>query len=186
MNDHTVALEERIKIIEDREAISRLLYQYGKGLDTLNWEILASIYTDDVELLMVGPTGDVSNALIIKGLDRFLKTARHLMTRLLGTQHVSTHHEIEVNGDRAKSSSYMTAFHVIPGSDDDDDYVAAAGGLYKHEFIRTDAGWRITYMQDGTIWQDPRLPQGEALFSLPRVRGEASDDLPVDFFDVLP
>lgn len=170
-----VALNERIQVMEDKEQISRLLYKYGTGLDTLEWEVLADIFTEDAEMVMEGPTGDPANALIL-GHDEFIATGRHFMTRLHGTQHVSTHHEIEIDGDTARSKSYMTAFHVVPT--DNEAIVAIAGGLYTHEFERTREGWKISRMTDGILWTDPMLPQGEVLFGLPRVRGVPEDSLP--------
>ena len=178
VEEELAALKLRVQTLEDKEQISHLLYQYGTGLDTLNWEILESIFADDATMVMAGPTGDLENALILEK-DQFVATGRHFMTRLYGTQHVSTHHEIEVTGDTARSTSYMTAFHLLP--DEDANVVAVGAGLYTHEFRKTSVGWKITRITDGILWNDPALPQGEVLFGLPRVRGVTEDSLPAGF-----
>ena len=66
---------------------------------------------------------------------------------MLGTQHHLSNVYIEIDGDRAKSTSYVQAWHWFRQDQNPIDIrpadIMATGG-YQDEWTRTDKGWRIS------------------------------------------
>src|SRR5690348_9572541 len=94
-----VPLEIRLGEVEDRQAITDLLYQYATALDTRDWDLLRKTFTEDgvadyLEFGGVNEGGDAIVALcsgVLAGLD----ASQHLIANPRVTS---------LDGDRAEAT----------------------------------------------------------------------------------
>lgn len=129
---------------EDRLGVSDVLIRYATALDGQDWEALASCFADDARL-----DYDTSGAF---GRDGFVEHCRAGLARMKTTQHFVTNHVISVDGDRARSTSYVIAHHVRR-----DDVTFTLGGTYHDGLVRAGPGWRIASRRFVTSWHAGRL-----------------------------
>jgi 3-phenylpropionate/cinnamic acid dioxygenase small subunit len=130
--------------VADRLAVSDVLIRYATAQDSRDWELLGSCFTDDARL-----DYDTSG---VFGRDDFVAHSRAGLARMKATQHCVTNHVVEVDGDRARSTSYVIAQHVRQ-----DDVTFTLGGTYHDEFVRSGTGWRIASRRFVTSWKAGRL-----------------------------
>jgi ketosteroid isomerase-like protein len=122
--------------LADRQAIADLIYAYCLYFDNNEPEAVAALFTDDA-VVDYGP-----EAATIVGADAIATTiAVGLEKTFLATSHHVSNIQITFEGkDLARSVSYLYAWHrYVDGSPDGELW-----GRYRHSFVRTDAGWRIS------------------------------------------
>ena len=117
-----------VDALADRLAIVDLLHRYATGLDTKDWDLLASGFTAD----------GVADYGALGGLD--------------ASQHIITNEVIELDGDRATARCYFQAQHVFTGAEGGDNFLV--GGTYDDEIVRTVDGWRIRHRTLTATWTD--------------------------------
>lgn len=121
----------------DRDAIVNALYLYARAIDTKDFSLLESIFTDDALIDYSVPGG---TKLPIREMIPWLKEALS-MFRL--TQHCVTNPIVVVQGDRATSTAYLTATHEQVGLNGRET-TFVDHGIYKDRWLRTAHGWRIS------------------------------------------
>jgi hypothetical protein len=67
-----------------------------------------------------------------------------------GTHHISSNHAIEIDGDIARSRSYLQATHIADVSVPTKNW--KAGGWYDCEFQRCAGGWEFTHVKLSVLW----------------------------------
>lgn len=133
--------------IIDRQAISDTVLRYATGIDMRDWEAYRSCFTDEVEIDFSSWSGgepqvmraDDWTAAVCAGLSGFQ-----------ATQHISSNHVIDVDGDEATCVSYMQAQHYLPN--DEGDNTLTLGGYYTNTLVRIASGWRIRRCQLTVTW----------------------------------
>jgi ketosteroid isomerase-like protein len=122
--------------LADRQAITDLIHAYCLHFDNNEPEAVAALFTDDA-VVDYGP-----EATTIVGADAIATTiAVGLEQTFLATSHHVSNIQITFDGaDHARSVSYLYAWHrYVDGSPDGELW-----GRYRHSFVRTDSGWRIS------------------------------------------
>ena len=141
--------------LSDRLEIVDLLHRYATGLDSRDWELLASVFTDD------GVADYSSLELGVNdGPDAIVDLCRNALSGLDATQHIISNEVIEIDGDRARSRCYFQAQHVFRGAPGGDNFIVA--GTYEDELVRTQAGWRIERRALIPTWFEGNASVGEA------------------------
>jgi 3-phenylpropionate/cinnamic acid dioxygenase small subunit len=133
----------------DREQISDVLIRYATGIDTKNWPLFRSCFTDDV----CADYGDIGAWNTIDGITEYMTVTHQDMP---DTLHMITNIAIELDGDHASAVSYVHAVLVV--SDDPPSWVDAVGH-YSDDFVRTHDGWRIrerTFVMTRVLMPDPQ------------------------------
>jgi ketosteroid isomerase-like protein len=127
------ALEDRVRRLEDAEAIRTLDAVYCRLLDDGDWPGLVALFT---------PDGTFDGLAAVTGRDALLAFFGGLADAGLTTfwHHVSNL-EIDVDGDRATVRSMLWQPCVVDGVP----HVAA--GRYADRLVRTDDGWRYSVKQ---------------------------------------
>jgi 3-phenylpropionate/cinnamic acid dioxygenase small subunit len=146
-----MTLEEQVQWLVDRAQISDLLHAFARALDTKDWQAYVETYAEDgvVEL----PWATVERAELAEFVSRDLG-------RFHATHHISSNHAIEIDGDTARSRSYLLSMHVLDPDDQASQWLA--GGWYDNEYRRTPDGWKLTRVQITPVWQiGQRLPSRE-------------------------
>jgi len=120
----------------DRDEIAQVLYIYARAIDAKEFALLDSVFVPDavIDYAVAGgtrlPFGEMVGWL------------REALSMFRMTQHVISNPIVELNGDRAESTAYLTATHEQVGLDGKRT-VFVDHGIYKDAWVRTPHGWRI-------------------------------------------
>ncbi len=139
--------ESKLQLLLDKQEISEVQLRYATGLDSRNWALFQTCFTDEVDTdftsVVGGKAQRVSSA-------RWADTARRTLSGLAATQHIITNHVITVDGDKALCVAYVQAQHYLPN--DLGDSTQTMGGYYTNQFVRTQHGWRIASCKLTLTW----------------------------------
>ena len=123
---------------EDFQAITRKVYEYAYGIDTRDFELYRSIFTDQIAMNFHSYNGQPELSL---PADEWVANCRALFLGLDATQHSMSNPLVEVVGDHARCRMYMQAEHFLVTDQGSNDY--AIGGYYDDRLLRTEEGWKI-------------------------------------------
>jgi uncharacterized protein (TIGR02246 family) len=147
-------LQQRVRQLEDQEAIRQVLIAYGEYLDARDYAAYASLFARDGTWTggfgsATGPAG--IQAMLERNLGRpepgFINRSNfHLMTTM----------SVEVRGDTATARSRYLFFTATPENRPQ----AALAGRYEDELVREDGQWKIRRRTThGVIpWRDGNAP----------------------------
>jgi 3-phenylpropionate/cinnamic acid dioxygenase small subunit len=116
----------------DVQDISDALVRYATGIDTRDWPLFRTVFTDDCEL----DYGEIGRWEGVDAVTEFMVTTHEMAGH---TMHRITNPVVAVDGDSATARAYVDALIM---SQDNSSGVNAAG-YYDDEFVRTVAGWRL-------------------------------------------
>ena len=134
------------QLLLDRADISSVLYRYAKAIDTKDWVLLATCFTEDLEADFRSFAGrEVS-----RGRDRWVEAIRTSIQGMDATQHLTSNHVHDIRGDEATLSAYIQAVHRLQNERGDSEYTI--GGYYDCEMVRTPEGWRIRKYRLKVTW----------------------------------
>ena len=143
-----MALESRVRRLEDRADISETVIRYCVAVDARNWEMFADCFAPTVTTEQTGQLARNEFVTFVAGaLDGFRST-----------QHMSTNHLItfdEANPDRATCESDMFAQHFLEGSPQGEYYLLRA--RYSDQMIRTSDGWKIESITTWNRWEEGNI-----------------------------
>ena len=126
-------MDEQLRQLLDRQEITDLLHEYCRGLDRMDLQAVASVFTDDC-IVDYGPEERLKSygaAGVAKDLRRMWRRAR--------TSHPLSNVQVWFEDrDHARGISYLIAWHERP-----DGSAGTLWGQYHDRFVRTPAGWRI-------------------------------------------
>ena len=142
-----MTLEEQVQWLVDRAQISDVLHAFARALDTRDWQAYLDTYAEDGVLEL--PWATVTRAQIAASVPGDLG-------RFHATHHISSNHQIEIDGDTARSRSYLLAMHVVDPQDQASQWLAA--GWYDNEYRRTPAGWKLTRVRITQVWEIGQRP----------------------------
>jgi ketosteroid isomerase-like protein len=142
----TTPLETRLGELEDRLAITDVLYQYATGLDSRDWDVLRDCFTDDgvCDFLEFGGVNE--------GKDAIVKLCSGVLSGLDSSQHLIGNPRVSLDGDRAESTCYFQAQHALTSPAGGNTYLV--GGRYEDRLRRTEDGWKIEHRTLHCTWQD--------------------------------
>jgi 3-phenylpropionate/cinnamic acid dioxygenase small subunit len=117
----------------DRERIRDVLIRYATGIDTRDWSLFRTCFTDDVH----ADYGDIGTWSDADSVTEYMATTHAGMA---DTKHMMSNFVIDVDGDVASALSYV---HVVLVLTQEPLSWVDAVGSYVDELARTDDGWRI-------------------------------------------
>ena len=129
---------DKLQLLLDRAEISDVQLRYATGLDSRDWSLFRSIFTDEIETDFSSVFGGEPRRV---SSDRWTEAARRAVGGLAATHHMITNHVITVAGDDATCIAYVQARHYLPN--DSGDHTQTMFGYYTNRFVRTSAGWRF-------------------------------------------
>lgn len=132
---------------EDFINITSCLYRYALGIDTRDWELYRSIFTDRVHMDFSSYDG---SEVADMTADEWVAAVRPLFEGLDATQHLMTNPMVDVKGDEASCRMYMQAAHFLQTSSGSPEYTI--GGYYNDRLVRTPKGWLISAVTLNVLW----------------------------------
>ena len=133
--------QAQLRWLVDRAQISDVLVEYARCADAADWSGMGELFTEDGEAVFAAGSFPGRN---------FGDAAGAVMALFCGTHHLSTNHAIQIDGDRAKTRSYLQAIHLT--DPDDNTLHHDVGGWYDNELVRTTDGWRFTRVELSFVW----------------------------------
>lgn len=140
------SIEKRVGELEDRLAITDVLYQYATAIDSRDWGALRECFTEDgvADFLEFGGVNE--------GQDAIVDLCSGVLSGLDSSQHLIGNPRISLEGDRATSVCYFQAQHFLASPAGGNTYLV--GGRYEDRLRRTPQGWRIEHRTLHCSWQD--------------------------------
>jgi ketosteroid isomerase-like protein len=132
--------------VADRLEIAEVLYRYATALDTRDWALLSAVFVEDAVYRM-GVRGEFA------GPDAIADKLKDVLGPLRATQHLMGNPVITVDGDTARSTSYVRAQHYRTDHSNGGNTLDM-GGIYADELIRTQDGWRIAHRVLEITWRE--------------------------------
>ena len=131
--------------MSDEADIARLLYRYARAVDTKDWDLYRSVFTDDAVI-------DYSSAGIPPGSrDEIADLFGKAFTAIPWSMHYITNIEADIDretGDTAKVRAMFYNPMQLPGMAEQ----SACGGYYFHDLVRTAEGWRSRHLREDNVW----------------------------------
>jgi hypothetical protein len=138
----------------EEAAVTRLLIRYAWSIDTKDWDLFRSVFTEDVSLTYGEEWGPP-----LEGLDRLTSFVIHIHSPLDGSVHSTTNVLVTgAHGDRLTVRSAVDAVLVRRGAPGGD--MLRVVGTYVDELVRADAGLLIAKRSFATLWSEgnPLVP----------------------------
>jgi len=126
---------------DDRQDIGDVQVRYATGIDTRDWPLFRTVFTDDCHL----DYGEIGTWTGVDAVVDFMVAAHDLAGHTL---HRITNHAATVDGDTATARAYVDALIM---SQDNTSGVNATG-FYDDHLVRTDSGWRISRRKFTTVF----------------------------------
>ncbi len=136
-------LRRRLQVLEDKEAITRLQYQYGYYIDNRMWDAMVGLFCDDGAEIEIGQRGTyVGKARIHRFLSEVLGGGRWGLLKDEIIHHIQLQPLVSVADDgltahcRARA---MVQGNSPPGSGK----FLLAEGLYENTYVKEGGAWKI-------------------------------------------
>lgn len=127
----------------DNSEITALLYRYARAVDSKDWELYRSVFTDDATI-------DYSSAGQAVGTrDEIVDWFAANFGVIPWSMHYITN--IEVLKQDAETATVRAMFYnpmQLPGMAAQ----SSCGGYYHHELRRTPDGWRSSSLREEMVW----------------------------------
>jgi ketosteroid isomerase-like protein len=128
--------------VSDEADIARLLYTYARAVDTKDWELYRSVFTDDAYI-------DYSSAgAVVGSRDQVVEWFAANFGMIPWSMHYVTNIEADVDGDTAKVRAMFYNPMQLPGMSEP----SYCGGYYHHELVRTPDCWRSRHLREENMW----------------------------------
>jgi 3-phenylpropionate/cinnamic acid dioxygenase small subunit len=128
--------QEAVERIIDRQEIDDLLTRYATAVDTKDWELYETCFTEDAFI-------DYESAGGIKGkLPEIRAWLEKTMEMFPMTQHVVCNRVIEFEGSTGTARSVFYNPMALP-QEDSAHILFFDGGYYNDKLVKTETGWRI-------------------------------------------
>jgi ketosteroid isomerase-like protein len=127
------ALEERVRLLEDRFEIQQLISAWGPAVDTGNSEAAAALFTEDCVL-----ESDLSYLVTPVAVAAMVLGEGHQALIQEGSAHIPATAIVHVDGDEATATGYTRVYRHTP-----DGYEVWRVSANHWELRRTPDGWRV-------------------------------------------
>ncbi len=138
-------MDAKLQQLLDEKEIVDVMTAYTTGLDTKDWDLLASCFTPDGD----ADFGELAGVGALDSPQALVELCRGALQDLQGTQHLQGNFVVEVDGDTARASCYFQANHFLDGAPGGSNFVV--WGKYRDQFVRTGDGWKIKHRNLDTI-----------------------------------
>ncbi|MET7768353.1 nuclear transport factor 2 family protein [Nocardia sp. NPDC005366] len=131
-----------VQRISDELEINALLNTYARAVDTKDWALYRSVFTDDAHI-------DYSSAGAMAGSrDEVAELLSRSFAAIPMTMHYITNIECEIDGDHAHVRAMFYNPMHLPGMSE----LSYCGGYYHHDLLRTPHGWRSRNLREENVW----------------------------------
>jgi ketosteroid isomerase-like protein len=134
--------ERLLQLLLDERDISRTLIKFSRCIDMKDFEAYAGLYASDGVLRT--PWGGH------KGREGLADYVRKDIGDYVALHHVSTGHEIDVDGDQASVRATLLATHV---TEESGSAFWSVGGHYDMKLRRVEGTWQLSLVELHPVWR---------------------------------
>jgi SnoaL-like domain len=138
--------------LADRTEIHDLIVRYGWAIDTRDWSLLDTCFTEDAYVDYSSNPG---------GIEGPYREVRGWLEQTLAAfavmQHLMVNIDIRVDGDRATART-MVVNPMGAKTREGPPHFFYLGGRYDDDIVRTTDGWRIAKRVETLLWFEGSLP----------------------------
>lgn len=141
-------LEATVRWLRDREQIKSLYGRYAFGVDSIDFELVRSVFHPDcvVEGTLEGGT-----------LDGYLEGLEEALYQWEATMHFMGNQYIEIDGDRGRVETWVVGYHMEPDDSPIDHLVLAL--RYQDDLVRVADDWKIIRRKTAKQWHTGPFPR---------------------------
>jgi len=128
---------------QDITAIVNVINLYPVAVDTQQWKLFDRVFTGDAST-------DFGGGAIFLGLGLIKQAFAAIHEPFEATQHITTNHQVVVDGDTASCLSYVHGRFIrqVPNGGN----LFELTGWYDDQLVRGTDGWRIRIRNCRTVW----------------------------------
>jgi len=123
--------------VSDHVEITQVLARYASAIDRRDVDLLTTVFTPDASIHYEVPGGTKL------ALPEMIEWLRDALKMFRVTQHALAIPLIDLDGDTARCTTYVTAMHVQVPLAHGEEVCTVLHGVYIDRFVRTAGGWRI-------------------------------------------
>lgn len=139
-----------LQALQDRVEITDVLYRYSSAVDSFDTAGVRSCLADDIH-------AQYGNGDPVDGADKLAAWIAQATATVIWQHHLLNVYHVTVDGDQAKTLSYLTSYQVFK------DNPAAAIILvarYHDELRRTADGWKLSGRTMELLWGESKADAG--------------------------
>jgi SnoaL-like domain len=159
--------QDQLQFLLDPAAIGDVQLRYATAVDTRDWPLFRSCFTDEIETDFSSPDGSPPPR---TKADDWVEVVRRTIDGMQATQHLITNQVITLDGDQATCAAYVQARHHLPNETGGSDQITH--GYYTNRFVRTAGGWKIRARRLTVLWNEGNMD----IFDLARRRLDEAED----------
>ncbi|KHK93169.1 nuclear transport factor 2 family protein [Novosphingobium malaysiense] len=143
------------RAFEDHQANVDLMNRFAHALDSRDWDLLASLYTEDARFharqYLENAVRPEEDFMVMAGRETILSTLQEIWRGLSATHHMLSNYVVDLAGDgrRATASCYLRAHHV--GNGDRAHLFEESLGRFDFQTVFDGEAWKIC-RQDENIF----------------------------------
>jgi SnoaL-like domain len=138
-----------VQALQDRTDIADVLYRYSSSVDSFDNDGLRSVLADDI-------WAQYGNGEPVVGADKLAAWIVEATATVIWQHHLLNVYHVTVDGDQAKTLSYLTSYQVFEASPDAIILVAR----YHDELRRTPEGWKLSRRVMELLWGESKADGG--------------------------
>jgi hypothetical protein len=142
---------EQLQWLVDRALIVETVYLYATAVDSRDWNLYRSIFTDVIDVDFSSYFQGGEPGWVTMPADAWVDAASAPFAALDATQHSLSNPRVTIEGDDATCVVYVQAEHFLANREGDNYHTV--GGYYTHTLVRTAAGWRLNRIKLTVRWQ---------------------------------
>lgn len=147
-NARSGTLEAKVDLLLDREEISDVIKRYAQSIDTRNFELLRTCYTEKIDMDFRATVPGLNRTGL--DVDEWIQMVSRFHSQFDGTEHVLIPEGIDIDGDEARCYVIMHASHFKRGAVGDPHHLIV--GSYDVGLKRTSDGWRMHRVGQTVRW----------------------------------
>jgi len=141
--------ETTVHALVDRLAITDVLNTYSSAVDRFDSAAVRGVLADDI-------WAKYGNGDPVEGGDTLAAWIAEATATIVWQHHQLSVYHVELDGDHAKTLSYLTSHQVFSG----DSAAKILVARYHDELRRTDDGWKISKRVMELLWGESREDDG--------------------------
>lgn len=134
---------------DERISVAQTVYKYATAIDTRDWDLYRSLFTDEVEMDFESWNKVPRHRI---RADELKENIRGFFAGLDATQHSMSNPIVTIDGNRARCVVYMQAEHFLDDQQPSRRYVI--GGYYTDDLVRVGADWKIVSVKLTAFWTE--------------------------------
>jgi hypothetical protein len=146
----TTADSTSLKALQDRMDIEDVLYRYSSAVDSFDTEGVRSCLADDIH-------AQYGNGEAVTSGDVLASWIAQATATVIWQHHLLNVYHVTVDGDHAKTVSYLTSYQVF---EEEPKAAIILVARYHDELRRTSAGWKISRRVMELLWGESKPDEG--------------------------